>query len=186
MSIFRKSYDRWMPPSSRVWGLVLGCLMLTGVVAAQPAPSSVGSTLAPGTFRLKVTDNALSLEANAASLAAICTAISQHTGIEIVLQRGADQTLTTQLSQVPLREAFKRLAPNIVMMDAQGPSVPSHRIAKVYILPTGQAGGPQPGAARVASPVTPTSQDKRVPQADTRPTPFSFTFDPSQHEKPAQ
>ena len=186
MFIFRKSYGRWMLPSSGVWGVVLGCLVLTGVAVAQPAPAPVGSTLVPGTFRLKVTDNVLSLEANAASLAAICTAISQHTGIEIVLQRGADQTLTTRLSQVPLREAFKRLAANVVMIDAKGPSVPSHRIAKVYILPTGQAGGAQPGAEKVASPVTPTSQDKRMPRADSRPAPFSFTFDPSQHEKPSQ
>jgi hypothetical protein len=160
--------------------------MLTGVAAAQPTTTPAGSGLAPGTFRLKVTESALSLEANAASLAGICTAISQHTGIEIVLHRGADRTLTMHLSQVPLREAFKRLAPNVVMVDAQGPSGPSHRIAKVYILQTGQAGVPQPGAEKAASPVTPTSQDQRVPQAGTRPAPFTFTFDPSQHEKPSQ
>ena len=186
MSIFRQSHGHWIPPGSGVWRLVLGCLMLTGVAAAQHTASPVGSGLAPGTFRLKVTDSALSLEANAASLAAICKAISQKTGIEIVLHRGADRTLTTQLSHVPLREAFKRLAPNVVMVDAQGPSGPSHRIAKVYILQTGQARVPQPGAEKAAVPVIPTSQEKRVPQAGARPTPFTFTFDPSQHEKPSQ
>lgn len=78
----------------------LGRLMLTGVATAQPTPSPVGTALAPGTFRLTVTDSALSLEANAASLVAICTAIGQNTGIEIVLHCGAGQTLTTDLAHV--------------------------------------------------------------------------------------
>jgi hypothetical protein len=160
--------------------------MLTGVAAAQFTPAPVDSALAPGTFRLTVTDSGLSLDANAASLTAICTAIGHQTGIEIVLNQGAEQTLTMRLAHVPLREAFKRLAPNVVMVDAQGPSVPLHRIAKVYILQAGQEGVSQPVAEEAASPVASTSQDTRGPQAGPRPAPFTFTFDPLQHEKQSQ
>lgn len=76
--------------SSGVWGLVLGCLMLPGIAAAQSSPSLAGTALTPGTMLLTVTDSVLSLEANAASLATICTAIDQQTGIEIVLHHEAD------------------------------------------------------------------------------------------------
>lgn len=186
MHIFRQPHGRWMHDSIGVWGLILGCLMLTGVATAQPSQSLGDTALAPGTFRLTVTDSGLSLDANAASLTAICTAIGHQTGIEIVLNQGAEQTLTAHLAHVPLREAFKRLAPNVVMVDAQGPSVPAHRIATVYILQAGQEGVSQPVAEEAASPVPSTSQDTRVPQAGTRPAPFTFTFDPSQHEKHPQ
>lgn len=186
MHVFRQPHSRWMQHNRWAWGFVLGCLMLTGVATAQSTPSPVAPALAPGTFRLTVTDSVLSLEANAASLAAICTAIDQQTGIEIVLYHSAVQTLTTHLAHVPWRGAFKRLAPNVVMVDAQEPLVPSHRIAKVYILQAGQAGASQPVAEEATSPVPPMSQGTPMPQAVMRPKPFTFTFDPLQPGKQPQ
>jgi hypothetical protein len=149
--------------------------MMAALAIAPPTLSPMETALAPGTFRLTVTEGALSLEAHEASVAAIFAEIAQYTGIKIVLHIPADQTITTHFTQVPLREAFKRLASNVVILDAQGPQAPSHRVAKVYVLPAGQSGSSQP--------VPPMSQDTNVPQAVTRPAPFKFTFDPSQPEK---
>jgi hypothetical protein len=89
-------------------------------------------------FRLMVTEREVSLEAQEASVAAILADIGQHTGIPVVVYPGADARITTHLSHVPLGEALKRLAPNIVILPAQGANAPPHRIAKVYVLAVGQ------------------------------------------------
>jgi hypothetical protein len=84
---------------------------------------------------------------------------------------------------VPLREAFKRLAPNVVILDASGPQAQPHRIAKVYVLQAGQAGLAPPVAGETVSPLPPTALATAAPQAVPRPEPFKFTFDPSQPGK---
>jgi len=162
--------SRWIQRSQRAWRLVLGSLILAGTVVACPPPSRANTALAPGDFRLTVTDSAVSVEANEANIAAIFAAISQQAGIAIVVHHGVDQTITTHFVQVPFREAFKRLAPNIVILDAHGAQAPPYRVAKVYVLPEGQSS---------------VLQDTQVPQVVTRPKPFTFTFDPSQPAKHA-
>ena len=132
--------------------------MLAGLAAAQPIPSQAASPLAPGTFRLTVTEREVSLEAQEASVAAIVADIGQRTGIPVVVYPGADERITTHLSRVSLDEALKRLAPNIAILPAQGANAPAHRIAKVFVLAAGQA----------------------RPPATARPAPFQFTFDPLQ------
>jgi hypothetical protein len=123
------------------------------------------------------------LEAQEASVAAILADIGQHTGIAVVVYPGADARITTHLSHVPLDEALKRLAPNIVILPAQGMNAPPHRIAKVYVLAVGQAIPPQvdggPTQPQTPAPTDAQGQDRQPSAA--RPAPFQFTFDPSQH-----
>ncbi len=119
-----------------IMGIVLGGVMLTGLAAAQSTPPQASSFLAAGTFRLTVTERELSLDARETSLVAILAEISHRTGIPIVtLSSGVDVRITIHLSLMPLDKALKQLAPNMAIARAQGPQAPSHRIAKVYVLP---------------------------------------------------
>jgi hypothetical protein len=109
----------------------------------------------------------MTLEAYEASVHEICAEIGRQTGIEILLYPGPDTTITTHFEQVPFREAFRRLASNVVIVEAHGPRIPPHQIAKVYILHEGQ-----PGHAHTVG-------GTRTSQPQTPPAPFQFTFDPS-------
>ncbi|MFO0698124.1 MAG: hypothetical protein U0236_02760 [Nitrospira sp.] len=142
--------------------LILGSLLLTGLAAAQSTPPQANSFLATGTYRLAVTDRDLSLDASDASLATILAEIEQRTGIPIFISSGVNERITIHLSQMPLDKALKQLAPYVAIATAKGPNAPPHRIAKVYVLPKGQA---------------------KLTQLEERPAggPFQFTFDPSQH-----
>ena len=147
-------------------GLLLGSMMLTlpltGLAVAESSPPQADSFLTTGTYRLTVTDRDLSLDAAEASLAAVLADIEQRTGIPIVVYSGMNERITIHLSQMPLDKAIKQLAPNVAIATAKGPNAPPHRIAKVYVLPKGQA---------------------KLPQSEDSPRsgPFQFTFDPSQH-----
>jgi hypothetical protein len=163
----------------RVVGFILGGMLLTGLAAAQPMSPQAAPPLAPGTFRLTVTEHKVSLEAQEASMAAILADIGQRTGIPVVVYPGADARVTTHLSRVPLDEALKRLAPNIVILPAQGVNTPPHRIAKVYVLATGQARPPEVEGGTL-------SHTETANEAAARPAPFQFTFDPSQPMPPSQ
>jgi hypothetical protein len=88
-------------------------------------------------------------------------------GIEILLYLDPNKTVTTHFEQVPFREAFRRLASNVVIVEAHGPRLSPHQIAKVYILQEGPPEHPQ------------TVGGTRAPQPQTPPAPFQFTFDPS-------
>lgn len=147
-------------------GLALRVCMLPGLVIAQPAPSVVTPALTAGTFRLTVTERAMTLEAYEASGHEIFAEIGRQTGIEMLLYPGPDTTVTTHFEQVPFRDAFRRLAPNGVIVEAHGPRLPPHQIAKVYVLQEGQ-----PGHAHTVG-------ETRTPQPQTPPAPFQFTFDP--------
>jgi hypothetical protein len=93
------------------------------------------------------------------------------------MPRLADDTITLYFDRVPLHEALTRVAKNVVMVTAQGPDAPPHGIVAVYVLTTGHTGVPPEVLDRSSPPretgYTPTS----------RPAPFHFTFDPSQHMK---
>jgi hypothetical protein len=154
-------------------------MMLIDLAAAQPTPPHAASPLAPGTFRLTVTEREVSLEAQEASVAAIFTDIGQRTGIPMVIYPGVDERITIRLTHVALDEALKRLTPNVAIVTAQGMDAPPHRIAKVYVFATGQARPPQRAGA-------PSPQAETANDAAARPAPFQFTFDPSQHMKPSQ
>ncbi len=146
-----------------VASFILGGLILADLAVAQSVPSQATAFLAPGTFRLTVTERDLSLDAYEASLATILTEIEQRTKIPIVMMSSAvDERITIHLSQIPLDKALKQLAPNVAIATAKGPNAPPHRIAKVYVLPKGQS---------------------QLTQLDERPAagPFQFTFDPSQY-----
>jgi hypothetical protein len=119
----------------------------------------------------------VSLEAQAASLAAIFAEIRRQTGIVVHLPRAADDTITLHMDRVPLREALTRLARNVVIINARGPDAPSHGIAAVYVLASGQAGASREGPERPPPP------GETVHTPASRPAPFQFTFDPSQHLK---
>ncbi|MFO0698128.1 MAG: hypothetical protein U0236_02780 [Nitrospira sp.] len=135
---------------------------MTDLAAAQSTPPQAPSFLASGTYRLTVTEREVSLDAREASVAAIFSDIEQRTGIPIVVYPGMSERITIHLSGVPLDKALKQLAPNVAIATAQGPNAPAHRIAKVYVLPKGQAKPPQ---------------GEESPKSG----PFQFTFDPSQH-----
>jgi type II secretory pathway component GspD/PulD (secretin) len=160
----------------RFMWLILGGMMLTGLAAAQPMPPQAASPLAPGTFRLTVTEREVSLEAQEASVAAIFAAIGQRTGIPMVIYPGVDERITIHLTRVVLDEALKQLTPNVAILTAQGVDAPTHRIAKVYIFAKGQARPPQLEGS--TSPPAETANE-----AAARSAPFQFTFDPSQHMK---
>lgn len=146
-----------------VVGLTLGGILLTGLAAAQSTPLQATSFLAAGTYRLTLTERELSVDAYEAPLATILAEIGQRTGIPIVtMYPGVDERITIHLSLMPLDKALKQLTPNVAIATAQGPNAPPHRIAKVYVLPKGQAQLPQ---------LVENSGDG----------PFQFTFDPSQH-----
>jgi hypothetical protein len=160
--------------------------MLMGLAAAQPVFSQEAPALIPGTFRLRVTEREISLEAQEASVAAIVADIGQHTGIPVVVYPGADERITIHLRRVPVDEALKRLAPNIVILPVQGTNAPPHRIAKIYVLAAGQVRPPQvdDGSAQPQAPVT-TGAAGKANDGASRPAPFQFTFDPPQHMKPS-
>jgi hypothetical protein len=158
-------------------GLIFGGFMLPSVVAAQPTASSSGvAPLTPGVFRLTVTGTDLSLEANEASVVAIFQEIGRQTGIPMAIDLGVDETVTTKFARIPLADALKRIAKNVAVVTSPGSHVSPHRIAKVYVFATGQSGSPQVGRTH-----TPSTAEA-TPKA-TRPEPFRFTFDPSQHMK---
>ena len=150
--------------------LVGGCL-LTALASAQEGSSPPALPRAAGAFHLTVTAQEVSLEAQDASVAAIVTAIGQRTGIPTVIYPGVDERVTIHLTRVALGAALKQVTPNVVILTAPGPDAPPHRIAKVYVFAQGQARLPQ---AETAS------------EAASRPAPFQFTFDPSQHMQPSQ
>jgi hypothetical protein len=158
-------------------GFVVGSVWLARTAAAQPQTSVPASPLTPGTFRLAVTGESVSLEAQAASMRVILAEIGRQTGITMRISGAVDDTITLHVDRVPLREALTRLAKNVVIVNAQGPNAPPHGIAAVYVLTAGQAGVPH------------VVQDRPPPPGETgqkpaaRPAPFQFTFDPSQHVK---
>jgi hypothetical protein len=162
------------------------------VATAQQAPSTAEPALAPGTFRLTVTEEHLSLEAQDASVAAIFREIGQQTGIRMTIHPGVDETITMRFARVPLRDALKRLAKNVAIVTTQAPNAPPHRIAKVYVFAAGQAGvvsggrGPTRPPAATAKETAPRPPTATAKEATPRPEPFKFTFDPSQHIKPSQ
>lgn len=145
--------------------LILGSMLLTGLAAGGSPPPQATGPLAPGTFRLTVTEREVSLDAYEAPLANILAEIGQRTGIPIVtLSPGVDERISIHLSLMPLDKVFKHLSPNVAISTAGGPNAPPHRIAKVYVLPKSQA---------------------KLTQVEERSTdePFQFTFDPSQYVK---
>jgi hypothetical protein len=158
-------------------GLVVGSVLLPRVSSAQPQASSPTLALAPGTFRLEVTGDIVSLEAQAASIRAILAELGRQTGIAVRMSQTADDTITLHFDRVPLREALTRLAKNVAVVNAQGPNAPPHGIAAVYVLTAGQAGVPH----EVQDRPPPSGETGREPAS--RPAPFQFTFDPSQHVK---
>ena len=172
----------------RVVGFILGGMLLTGLTAAQPLPPQEASPLAPGTFRLTVTEREVSLDAQEASVAAIFAAIGQRTGIPMVIYPGVDERITIRLTRVALDEALKQLTPNVALVTAQSPDAPPHRIAKVYVFAKGQAKPPQlEGSPTLPqAPVAKDTTEPAKPSAASRPAPFQFTFDPSQHMQPSQ
>jgi hypothetical protein len=167
---------RWLPFIG-LFGLLFGSLLLPRVSAAQPQSAAPIPPLAPGTFRLAVTGETVSLEAQAASVAAILAELGRQSGIAMHVSRLADETMTLHFDRVPLREALTQVAKNVVMVTAQGPDAPPHGIAAVYVLAAGQAGAPRAGQERPP----PAGETGRTPAA--QPAPFQFTFDPSQHLK---
>jgi hypothetical protein len=133
-----------------------------------------------------VTDRELSLEAQEASVATIVAEIGRRTGIPMVIYPGVDERITTHLTRVALAEALTRLAKNVVILPAQGADAPPHRIAKVYVLAPGQARplGVEDGPAQLQAPGT-TGAAGQAHDKVSRPAPFQFTFDPSQHRQHA-
>lgn len=161
-------------------GLLLGCLMVTEIAAAQSVQSLPGTSLAPGTIRLTVTDGHLSLEAEEASVVTIFAEIGQQTGIEMEIHLGTEETITTHFDHVPLQDALKRLAKNVAMLSAQAPDAPTHRITKVYVYPEGQEGALPLSKGNIPYKTATTRRDA------SRPQPFQFTLDPSQYMKKRQ
>jgi hypothetical protein len=151
----------------RFVGLMLGGILLTGLAAAQSMPPQPTSPLAPGTFRLTVTERELSLDAYEAPLTAILAEIEQRTKIPIVAMRPAmDERVTIHLSLMPMEKAFRQLSPNVAIATAKGPNAPPHRIAKIYVLPKGKT---KPTEVEVSSSVALSNGS------------FQFTVDPTQH-----
>jgi hypothetical protein len=157
--------------------LVLGGILLSHTTTAEAQATASDRQLAAGTFRLAVMGDLVSLEAQAASVVAILTAIGRQTGIAMHLSRQVDETITLHLDRVLLREALPQLARNMVMVAAHGADASPHGIAAVYVLAAGQAGVPH------KVPEHPPSPGETGQKPAARPAPFQFTFDPSQHGK---
>jgi hypothetical protein len=158
-------------------GLVVGSVLLPRVSSAQPQASPPTLALAPGTFHLEVTGDIVSLEAQAASIRAILAELGRQTGIAVRMSHTADDTITLHFDRVPVREALTRLAKNVAIVTALGPNAPAHGIAAVYVLAAEQAGASREGQERPP----PSGETGQKPAS--RPAPFQFTFDPSQHLK---
>lgn len=173
--------------------LVMGCIILTSIASAQNETTQL-SPLAIGTFRLTVTENKVSLEANKASVAVIFAEIGQRLGIKMNLN--TNEIITTRFESVPLFEALKRLAKNIVIITTQGSNDMSDHITKVYVFGKGQINlsqveesttpiqsiGTTPSMEQ-GSPLL-VSGDNVPPQTETinemasHPERFKFTFEP--------
>ena len=153
--------------------IFLGWLVRPEIVFAQNPKA--------GTFRLKVTEGHLSVEANQAPLVGIFEEIGRQAGIGVESSLGPDEKITIQLDRVPLEEAFKRLAKNVSLFYSQGSEDKTPRIARVVVLGEEKTGS----LSRAPAP----TQTSKASEPAPKPKPFKFEFDPAkfaEKEKPVK
>jgi hypothetical protein len=131
-------------------------------------------------FDLVIQDDLISLDARDASLKKIVEEIGRRMDIEVDAQIGEDEKVTEQFEKLSLEEALDRLSANYAYL--LDPEKDKGKIKKIVLLSKGGE-----GKGMVMSKPAPPPQSRQVEeparQAEERPEPFKFEFDPSKYLK---
>jgi hypothetical protein len=172
MKQMKRRRRRAWTTSVGVIAVLLGWLLTTQIAFAQSEKPTLKSQK-PGTFRLKVTEGHLSLEANQAPLAKIFEEIGKQAKIAVDSDIGPEEKVTIQLDRVALEDAVKQLAKNVTIFYAEDPKRKTTRIARLVVLSEGGKQAPQFERTKGLS--KPVKAAEPAPQ----PEPFKFEFDPA-------
>jgi hypothetical protein len=122
-------------------------------------------------FKVKVNEGYLSVNAYHAPLAKVLNEIGKQAGIAVDGNIGPEETITIQFDEVALEEGLKRLAKNISIIYTKNPKGKTPRIARIVVLPERQKTPP----VRVEAP----TKSSRTGEPPPQPEPFKFEFDPT-------
>lgn len=144
------------------------CLVIaqTDAYSAQSSQPSQSESTRQAPFTLTIENNLISLTARAASIKAILEEIGRRMNIAVVAAIPADETLTTEFSRLPLKDALKKLSENHAYVTDSAKD--TGRITKIMVTPGGKE------AARAMSAANKSTKEVGVSQ----PEPFKFEFDP--------
>jgi hypothetical protein len=134
-----------------------------------------------GTFRVKVAEEHLSVEANQAPLAKIFEEIGKQARIVVDSSIGPEEKVTIHFDRVPLEEAIKKLAKNVSVFYSQDSKDKAPRIARVVVLGEEKTRS----LSRSPAPTQILKASEPAPKAE----PFKFEFDPAkfvEKEKPVK
>jgi hypothetical protein len=157
--------------------MILALFVTTGHAAEQPKTAK-GQPL--GTFRVTVSKDTLSLEANQAPLPAIFQEIGKQAKITFDSNIGPEEKITIQLDRVPLEEGIKQVAKNATVFYAENPKDKTRRITRVVVL--AERGGVSEqvkGSPPLEKVKEATPQATTIKKPAPQPEPFKFEFDPA-------
>jgi hypothetical protein len=122
----------------------------------------------------------ISLDAKNASLKEITEEIGRKMDIEVDAQIGEEESVTEKFERLTLEDALDRLSANYAyLLDSEKKK---GKIKKIVLLSKGSE-----GKEMVVSKPAPPSQsqhgEEKAEQAEERPEPFKFEFDPSKYLK---
>lgn len=125
-----------------------------------------------GTFRVKVAEGHLSVEAKQAPLVKIFEEIGKQAGIVVESSIAPEETITINFDRLPLEEAIKKLTKNVSLFYAQDSKDKAPRIARVVVL------GEEKARSLSRAPA-PTQTTSKAAEPAPKPEPFKFEFDPA-------
>ena len=149
-------------------------------IAAQPEKFQSNSS---GTFRVKVSEGSLYLEATEAPLVQIFQEIGKQANITIDSNIGPEEKVTIRFERGPLEDGIRQLAKNVSVFYTENPKDKTRRISRVVVVSEGKESVPvqsktSPQPENVKEPAPQTATKKPAPQPER----FKFEFDPGKFD----
>jgi hypothetical protein len=160
--------------------IFLGWLVRPEFLFAQ-SEKSTAKISQSGTFRVKVAEGQLSVQANQAPLAKVFEEIGKQARIVVESSIAPEETITIHFDRLPLEEGIRKLAKNVSLSYAQDSKEKAPRITRVVVL----GGEKTQSLGRAPAP----TQTSKAPEPAPKPEPFKFEFDPTkfaEKEKPVK
>jgi hypothetical protein len=160
--------------------IFFGCLVRSEFLFAQSEKSS-SKISQSGTFRVKVADGHLSVEAKQAPLVKVFEEIGKQAKLVVDGSIAPEETITINFDRVPLEEGIRKLAKNVSLFYAQDSKDKTPRVTRVVVL----GGEKTRSSGRAPAP----TQTSKAPEPAPKPEPFKFEFDPTkfaEKEKPVK
>jgi hypothetical protein len=150
--------------------LVLLLIIISPVSAQQSREEKIQQS---GTFHVNLSKDYVSLQANEAPVAMVLDEIANKAGIAVENGLRLREKITIQFDRVPLEEAIKLLAKNVIIIySTRDRNDRSLRIARVVVLPK-----TKDLVSRSSSSVEPGEGNEPAPES------FNFQFNPSRYQQ---